>query len=105
MDRLIQLSDDTRETLLLVGVRRHQKDEWSVRDSLEELAQLVATAGGEVVGEFLCRQSVPNPASFVGKGKAGEIAAWVREHGAATVVFDDDLTPAQGRNLEELIGT
>ncbi|MCO5045741.1 MAG: GTPase HflX [Verrucomicrobia bacterium] len=105
MDRQLYTSEIQPETALLIGVQHSRLHEWEVRDHLEELALLCHTAGAVVVGDVVVRIGRMNSALYIGSGKAEEIAARVREEGISTVVFDDDLTPAQGRNLEKLIGT
>jgi GTP-binding protein HflX len=72
------------------------------RDSLSELGELAATAGGEVVGDGLQKLNAPTPATFIGKGKAEEFAAFCRRHDVDTVIFDDELSPAQSRTLEKI---
>ena len=102
MDRVESAADKRQETVLLIGVQfRGQRPE-DVEETLDELAQLTETAGGIVAGRFLCRQDHPLPGQFIGKGKAEEIAQWIEENHSTTVVFDDELTPAQGRNLEKV---
>jgi len=71
---------------------------------LAELKRLAETAGAEVVGEIVQRRQSPDAAYFIGKGKATEASALVKATGADLVVLDNDLSPAQERNLEELIG-
>jgi GTPase len=73
-------------------------------EHLEELSKLIETAGGSVVAQVFAKRNAPDPATFVGKGKAEHIAASVKQHGANLVVFDDDLSPAQVRNLEKILG-
>ncbi len=73
-----------------------------MRDSLDELAELAATAGGEVVGEGVQKLDTPNAATFIGKGKADEFGTHCRQHNVDTVIFDDELSPAQSRNLEKV---
>lgn len=73
-------------------------------ESLEELERLTATAGAEVVETLLQRRDRPDPATFLGKGKADEVRAVVRATGADTVIVDEELSPGQLRNLEELCG-
>jgi GTPase len=92
------------ERAILVGVvlphmRREEGD-----DHLEELARLTETAGGLVVDRLLQDRDQLDAAYFVGRGKAHEIATHARGHHADLVIFDDDLSPAQIRNLEKLIG-
>ena len=71
-----------------------------MRDSLDELAELAATAGAEVVGDGTQRLEAPVAATFIGCGKADEFARHCQNHEVDTVIFDDDLSPAQSRNLE-----
>ena len=73
-------------------------------EHLEELSRLTDTAGGEVVGKLVQRIDAPNPAYYVGEGKAKELADLVAEREADLVVFDEELSPAQGKNLEEMVG-
>jgi GTPase len=73
---------------------------WNAESSLEELALLADTAGARVVGQTLQRLESRNPATYVGKGKVAEIASQRFELGYSTVIFDDELTPSQQRNLE-----
>ena len=72
------------------------------RDSLAELGELAATAGGEVIGDGRQKLDAPTPATFIGKGKAEEFAAFCRRHDVDTVIFDDELSPAQSRTLEKI---
>jgi GTP-binding protein HflX len=73
---------------------------WEVRDSLDELAELAATAGAEVIGDGTQKLEAPVAATFIGCGKADEFARHCQSHEVDTVIFDDDLSPAQSRNLE-----
>lgn len=73
-------------------------------ESLEELKRLTATAGAEVIDTLLQRRERPDPATFLGKGKADEVRSVVRATGADTVIVDEELSPGQLRNLEELCG-
>ncbi|MBM4435573.1 MAG: GTPase HflX [Chloroflexi bacterium] len=73
-------------------------------DSLSELAALVAAAGGEVVGRAVQRRSSPDPRTWIGKGKVGEVAAAAKELRADLIVTDDELAPSQQRNLERDLG-
>jgi GTP-binding protein HflX len=93
-----------RERIVLVGVVFPGCDPEAVEANLDELALLVGTAGADVAGRVLQRRSRPDPATFVGRGKASELAVLSAEVDADTVVFDDELTPAQQRNLERLLG-
>lgn len=68
-------------------------------EHLGELAQLVDTAGGIVVGQLTQQIDRPNPATYLGKGKIDELAQRIAETEATLIVFDDELTPAQGKTL------
>ncbi|HMP76755.1 MAG TPA: GTPase HflX [Kiritimatiellia bacterium] len=105
MDRQLYSSEEKPETALLVGVQHARHPAWEVEDHLDELTLLCQTAGAVVVDRLVCRLGRVNPGLYVGSGKAEEIADRVRADGISTVVFDDDLSPVQGRNLEEILGT
>lgn len=92
-----------REKALLVGVDR--QGGWDVADSLAELAQLAETAGAAVADSLWQKRDRPDAAYFVGRGKVQDIAANRQEKGANLVIFDDELSPAQQRNLEQALGT
>lgn len=79
-------------------------DPWEARHALDELKGLVATAGVVVVGELVQRRQNPHPAHYLGTGKLDELDRLVKETGAELVIFDNQLTPAQGRNLEQELG-
>lgn len=97
---------ERRERAVLVGVHLpHDPDQpLSGPADTEELARLVDTAGGDVVRVLEQRLSSPNPATFLGKGKLEELKEAVITHTADLVVFDNDLAPNQGRNLQKAIG-
>jgi GTP-binding protein HflX len=85
-----------------VGVELKSGSTHQLRESLDELAELAQTAGGEVIGEGTQKVESANPATYIGKGKAQEFAKHCKEHNADTVIFDDELSPAQTRNLEKI---
>lgn len=91
------------ERALIVGVDTGKGD-WPMSDSLDELERLVATADGVVVGRETQKLDAPSPKTFVGSGKAKEIAAAVRRLDVDVVVFDDELSPSQQSNLERTFG-
>ena len=99
---LIENRNTRPERVFLVGVELKNRDRAALRDSLAELGELTATAGGEVVGDGLQKMDAPAPATFIGKGKAEEFAGFCRRQDVDTVIFDDDLSPAQCRNLEKI---
>jgi GTPase len=92
------------ERVLLVGAFRGRDGRGEADESLDELGLLARTAGGTVVSRVLQERRTVDPATFVGKGKAEEIGAVCRDGAVDLVVFDDDLSPAQARNLEKLAG-
>lgn len=90
-----------QEKVVLVGViNQHQRAE-QAEEYLDELSFLAYTAGGRVVKRFLQRLPYPNPRTFIGEGKLNEIEAYVKEYEVDIVVFDDELSPSQIRNLEQ----
>lgn len=91
-----------RERVILVGVVR-PGDERTVEPPLTELRRLAETAGARIVEEVVQKRTRVAPATFIGKGKAEEIAALAASVGAGAVLFDDDLSPAQVRNLEKIV--
>ncbi|MGB0579857.1 MAG: GTPase HflX [Limisphaerales bacterium] len=98
-------TEKSTERAFLVGAEfRSRSDEVAVAESLEELGELAKTAGATVIGEASQRLDKPQAATFIGGGKAAEIAQQCRAEKVDTVIFDDELSPAQSRNLEELFG-
>ena len=93
-----------REKIVIVGVTLGGGDVEETAFDLDELALLVDTAGADVVGRILQRRSAPDPATYLGKGKAEELKDLAVSLDCDTVVFDDSLSPAQQRNLEKLLG-
>lgn len=94
---------EIRERAILVGID-WPGSPWPVESSLEELARLIDTVGAETIATTTQRLDAPNPRTFVGSGKAEEIAELCRAHAADLVVFDDELTPSQQANLEKIVG-
>jgi GTPase len=93
-----------RERIVLVGVTGPGESDDDTEASLDELALLVDTAGADEVARVVQRRASPDPATYVGKGKAQEILEVAEAVDADTVVFDDELSPAQQRNLESMFG-
>ena len=93
-----------REKIVLVGVIFPDRTEEEVEESLDELARLVDTAGADVEARIVQRRDAPDPATYVGKGKADELHRVSLAVDSDTVVFDDELSPAQQRNLEKILG-
>ncbi len=89
------------EKAILVGIASRSLPRALAEEHLDELERLVETAGGVAVGRFVKERAAPDPATYIGKGSVEEIGKAAREQGAALVVFDDELTSAQARSLEE----
>ena len=102
MKALIETRNTRPERVFLVGVELKSRNRADTSDSLAELGELAATAGGEIIGDGLQKTESLNPATFIGKGKAAEFADFCRRQDVDTVIFDDDLSPAQSRNLEKI---
>ncbi len=100
---MLQKIEFNVEKTVLVGVITSQQDEDQANEYLEELAFLAHTAGGEVVQRFTQKISLPNPKTFIGSGKLAEVEIFVHENDVSTVVFDDELTPAQQNNIEQAL--
>src|SRR6188768_2907531 len=93
-----------REKIVLVGVTLPPATAEDTDAGLDELAQLVDTAGADAVARLVQRRAAPDPPTYIGKGKAEELRELALATDCDTVVFDNELTPAQQRNLEKLLG-
>ena len=91
------------EKAVLIGVITQTQDETKVTEYLDELEFLTYTAGGEVKKRFIQRIDVPNPKTYIGSGKMEEVEQYVKENEIGSVIFDDELTPAQQNNIEKLL--
>ena len=92
-------SSSRREVALLIGLKQPHQPRWEAEESLEELAQLAVSAGAESAFRVLQERSVPDPRTLIGRGKAEDIRE-LCEEGVDLVIFDEDLTGSQQRNLE-----
>ena len=91
------------ENVILVGVITQDQNEEKSNEYLDELAFLALTAGGKVVKRFLQKMSKPDSKTYIGSGKLDEIATYMIVHGIETIIFDDELSPSQGRNIERIL--
>lgn len=91
------------EKTVIVGIITKQQDEEKLNEYLDELDFLTFTAGGEVIKRFFQKMDKPNPKTFVGTGKIEEINLFIRENEVKTVIFDDELTPAQQKNITKIL--
>ncbi|HET6232522.1 MAG TPA: GTPase HflX [Longimicrobiaceae bacterium] len=94
-----------KEKAILMGAPLKSESQHVTEEHLEELARLADTAGVEVGGSLVQRIDHPNRATYIGEGKAEELKQLAEVEGATLIIFDDELSPTQGRNLEEAIGT
>ncbi len=104
MKSLIQNRDTRTVRVFLIGAELKSRAAADIRESLAELAELATTAGAAILGEAVQKMDSPAPATFIGKGKAEELGVFCKENEVDTVIFDDELTPAQTRNLEKIFG-
>lgn len=95
--------EEIEEKVILVGVSEQEGDD--AEDSVAELAELAKTAGATVVGMLIQKRELIHPGTYVGTGKVAEIADLVAETGATGIVCDDELSPAQLKNLESMLDT
>jgi len=91
------------EKAVLIGIINKEQNEEKVTEYLDELEFLTYTAGGEVTKRFVQRMDVPNPKTLIGSGKMEEVERYVQENEIGSVIFDDELSPAQQRNIEKIL--
>mgnify|MGYP000015323688 CR=1 FL=1 len=93
------------ERAILIGMEWGRNDSlWTVDDSLEELKQLADTAGATVIKKFIQKRPKPDPAFFIGRGKVQELALYAQQENIDLCIFDDEISPAQQRNIESVMG-
>ena len=100
---MIEAKSLTLENTVIVGIINIRQDETQSKQYLDELAFLAYTAGGTVLKRFIQKIRIPNPKTFIGSGKMSEVEHFVSENEVTTVVFDDELTPAQQGNIEKIL--
>ena len=98
---MLEKKDFTYEKVVLIGVINREQNENKVREYLDELEFLTYTAGGEVYKRFVQKVDLPNARTLIGSGKMEEIEAYITKNDIGAVIFDDELTPAQQRNIEK----
>ncbi len=98
---MLEKKEIAYEKTVLIGVINKEQNEEKVREYLDELEFLTYTAGGEVCKRFVQRIQLPNPKTYIGSGKMKEVESYVEEHKIGSVIFDDELSPAQQRNIEK----
>ena len=92
----------SRERALLIGLEKEGVSKWDLHDSLDELRELANSAGAEVVDTVTQKLQKPTAPYYIGRGKAESIKESCQDQQVTSVIFDDELSPAQGRNLENL---
>ncbi|MDA7628533.1 GTPase HflX [Verrucomicrobia bacterium] len=102
MKTLLDTFEKTTERAFLIGAQFKARNSWEIKDSLSELSQLAETAGAEIVGQGFQKLDTLHPGTFIGKGKAHEFAEQCQVENVDTIIFDDELTPGQARNLEKI---
>ncbi|MBP2831130.1 GTPase HflX [Aquimarina sp. U1-2] len=100
---MLERKEIAYEKTVLIGIVTRHQDEEKLTEFLDELEFLTYTAGGEVVKRFTQKMEMPNSKTFIGTGKMEEVKAYVEAHDIGTVVFDDELSPAQLRNIERIL--
>lgn len=91
------------EKTVIVGIVTQSQSEDKLNEYLDELEFLTFTAGGEVVKRFSQKMDKPNPKTFLGTGKMDEIAYYVKDNSISTVIFDDELSPSQQKNITKIL--
>jgi len=100
---MLEQKDISLEKVVLIGVVTREQDEEKSKEYLDELEFLTYTAGGEVVKRYTQKLDMPNPKTFIGTGKMNDVQEYVKEHEVGTVIFDDELSPAQERNISKIL--
>lgn len=100
---MLEKNDLEYEKVVLIGIVTREQDEEKLTEYLDELEFLTYTAGGEVIKRFSQKLDVPNPKTFIGTGKMDEVRQFVEENEIGTAIFDDELSPAQQKNIEKIL--
>jgi len=100
---MLEKEKNNFEKTVIVGIITQKQDEERLTEYLDELEFLTFTAGGEVVKRFFQKMERPNPKTFLGTGKMEEINLFVKENGINTVIFDDELSPSQQKNITKIL--
>lgn len=100
---MLEKKDIELERVALVGIITQDQDEEKSKEYLDELEFLTYTAGGDVVKRFTQKMTIPNPKTFIGTGKMEEVMNFVKDNEVGTVIFDDELSPAQERNISKIL--
>ncbi len=100
---MIETREAISEKAVLIGIITQHQDEKQLEEYLDELAFLTLTAGGVAVKRFVQKLDKPNPKTFIGTGKLEDVKAYIDANNIGTAIFDDELSPAQLRNIERFL--
>ena len=100
---MIEKKNIEHEKVVLIGIITKDQDEEKSKEYLDELEFLTFTAGGEVLKRFRQKLDMPNPKTFIGTGKIDEVRQFIEENEIGTAIFDDELSPAQERNISKIL--
>ncbi len=100
---MIEKTDLNYEKVVLIGIVTRDQDADKLEEYLDELEFLTYTAGGEVLKRFTQKMDKPDPKTFMGSGKINEVKNYIDEHEVGTAIFDDELSPAQQKNIERVL--
>lgn len=100
---MIEKKDIALEKAVLIGIITKDQNEEQSKEYLDELEFLTYTAGGEVVKRFTQKMDMPNPKTFIGTGKMEDVQHFIKENEVGTAIFDDELSPAQERNISKIL--
>ncbi len=100
---MIEKTDLSYERTVLIGIVNKDQDQEKLEEYLDELEFLTYTAGGEVIKRFSQRMDRPDPKTFIGSGKMNDVKEFADENDIGAVIFDDELTPAQQKNIEKIL--
>ncbi len=102
---MLETDNHAYEKAILIGVITQNQTEEKLIEYMDELEFLASTAGATVHQRFVQKMQKPNPKTFIGTGKLEEVAAYIKAHDIDTVIFDDELSPAQQKNIERTLAT
>ena len=100
---MLEKNDTSLEKSVIVGIITQNQSEEKLKEYLDELEFLIFTAGGEVTKRFIQKMDKPNPKTFLGTGKIEEVHHYIRENQITTVIFDDELSPSQQKNISKIL--
>jgi GTP-binding protein HflX len=100
---MIEKKDIALEKAVLIGIITRDQNEEQSKEYLDELEFLTYTAGGDVLKRFTQKMDMPNPKTFIGTGKMEDVRHFIEEHEVGTAIFDDELSPAQERNISKIL--